>query len=112
MEQLNYESFQEKIMNVDTNMYQGKLPVILDFYADWCVPCKNLAPTLEELSKEYEGKVNIYKVNTEEQDELSALFNIRSLPSVIMIPMDGKHKTHIGVLPKYKYKEMIDDILK
>lgn len=111
MEQLNYESFQEKIMNLETKMYKGKLPVVLDFYADWCMPCKNLAPTLEELSKEYEGKVNIYKVNTEEQDELSALFNIRSLPSVIIIPMDGKHNTHVGVFPKHKYKEMIDEIL-
>lgn len=110
MEQLNYESFQEKIMNVDTNMYQGKLPVILDFYADWCVPCKNLSPILEELNIEYTGKVNMYKVDVEEQIELSSEFNICNLPTIIIIK-NNEQQIYSGILPKNKYKEIIDNII-
>lgn len=87
MENLTMTTFKEKIMDFESNKsdwkFEGKLPAIIDFYADWCGPCKTLTPILEELSKEYDGKINIYKVNTEKEQELSAMFGIRSILSRI-----------------------------
>lgn len=115
MEHLTLESFKEKIMDFETNTedwkFQGELPAIIDFYADWCMPCKTLSPILEELSKEYEGKINIYKIDTEDQPELSGMFGIRSIPSILFIPKDGEPQMSVGVLPKNKFKEVIEDVL-
>mgnify|MGYP000256170517 CR=1 FL=1 len=91
-ENLTKQTFLEKVFNYEKNkdwMYEGKLPAIIDFYADWCGPCKMIAPVLEELSNEYAGKINIYKVDTEAEQELAAAFGIRSIPSILFVP---KHK--------------------
>lgn len=81
--------------------YKDDVPAIIDFYADWCGPCKMVAPILEELAEEYEGKVKIYKVDTEKEQELSAVFGIRSIPSMLFIPTGGKQpKMQAGALPK------------
>ena len=111
MEHLTLETFQSKIMNLETNEFRGELPVIIDFYAEWCGPCKALAPTLEELSKEYEGKINIYKIDTEDQQEISSKFKIRSIPSVLFLSKKGEPQMKVGVLPKTKYKEIIEETL-
>jgi thioredoxin len=111
MEHLTLETFQSKIMNLETDEFQGDLPVIIDFYAEWCGPCKALAPTLEELSKEYEGKINIYKIDTEEQQEISNKFKIRSIPSVLFLSKRSEPQMKVGVLPKSKYKEIIEETL-
>ena len=115
MEHLTLESFKEKIMDFDTHKegwkFAGKLPAIIDFYADWCTPCKKIAPILEELSKEYEGRIDVYKIDTEDQLELSEMFGIRSIPSVLFIPMNGEPQMTSGALPKNKFKEVIDEIL-
>lgn len=91
--------------------YLGNKPAIIDFYADWCGPCKALAPVYEELSNEYDGKVDFYKINTEVEQELSAAFAIRSIPTILFIPLIGQPQIAQGALPKQKFKEIIDSVL-
>jgi thioredoxin len=114
-EHLTVETFKEKVFDYETNsdqwVFEGDKPCIVDFYADWCKPCKLIAPIMEELAEEYKGQVNIYKVNTEEQRELSRVFGIRSIPSVLFIPMDGKPQMTQGALPKETFKQVIDEFL-
>lgn len=115
MEHLTKESFKEKIFDFEKEKewkYRGERPCIIDFYADWCGPCKMVAPILEELSKEYEGKVDIYKVDTETEQELSAIFGISSIPSILFVPLDDKPRMSAGALPRESFIELIDDILK
>lgn len=89
--------------------YTDDVPAIIDFYADWCGPCKMVAPILEELSEEYKGKLKIYKVDTESEEELSAVFRIRSIPSMLFIPKGGgQPMMQAGALPKSALKEIIE----
>jgi thioredoxin 1 len=114
MEHLTKQTFLEKVFNYEQNQewkFEGKLPCLIDFYADWCGPCKMLSPVLEELSKEYEGKINIYKVNTEVEQELAAAFGIRSIPSLLFCPTEGKPQMAMGALPKPQLVEAIDKVL-
>ncbi|MFH0893802.1 MAG: thioredoxin [Bacteroidota bacterium] len=114
MEHLTKETFKEKVFNFEANKdwkFEGKNPCIIDFYADWCSPCKMVAPVLEELSKEYNGKVDIYKVDTEDQQELASMFGIRSIPSILFVPMEGQPKMSMGAMPKNSFKQIIDDEL-
>lgn len=114
MEHLTNETFKQKVFNYEANKewkFEGQLPCIIDFYADWCGPCKMVAPILEELSTEYEGKVNIYKVNTEEQQELAAAFGIQSIPSILFCPMNEQPQMAMGALPKQSFVQAINDIL-
>jgi len=114
MEHLTAETFKAKVFNYETNQewkFEGNLPVLIDFYADWCGPCKVVAPILEELSKEYEGKINIYKVDTEDQQELASVFGIRSIPSLLFCPAVGDPQMAMGALPKPELVRAIDEIL-
>ncbi len=91
--------FIEKVWNYEKNKewnFEGDKPVIIDFYADWCGPCKVAAPILEEIAKEYDGKIQVYKINTDEQQELSQIFQIRSIPAFLYIPMKGKPSMSTG----------------
>lgn len=109
--QLTEEKFKEDIFDFTKDKdwnYKGDIPAIIDFYADWCGPCKMIAPVLEELSNEYEGKVNIYKVDTEAEEGLSAMFSIRSIPSILFIPMDKQPMMQAGALPKNVLEEVIE----
>jgi thioredoxin len=112
---LNKADFLTKVANYESNpnewIYLGDKPAIIDFYADWCGPCRSVAPVLEELAGEYEGKIYIYKVDTEKEQELAALFGIRSIPSILFIPMNGKPQMALGALPKSELKKAIDEIL-
>ena len=115
MEHLTKDTFKQKIFDYETKKeweFEGELPTIIDFYADWCGPCKMVAPVLEELSKEYDGKVNIYKINTEEQQELAGAFGVTSIPSILFIPKDEKPQMSAGALPKQAFKDAIKDVLK
>jgi thioredoxin 1 len=115
MEQLTKEAFKEKIFDFEKDTewnYKGALPAIIDFYADWCGPCKMVAPVLAELSDEYAGKVSIYKVNTDQEPELSGAFGIQSVPSLLFIPKDEKPRMAAGALPKKAFQDIIRDILK
>ncbi len=112
---LNKIDFLKKVANYEANpsewKYLGDKPALIDFYADWCGPCKAVAPVLEELAKEYDGEIYIYKIDTEAELELSALFGIRSIPSLLFIPMNGTPQMARGALPKNALKEAIDKVL-
>jgi thioredoxin 1 len=108
---LNKETFLDKVFNYEKNKewkYLGELPSLVDFWAPWCGPCRMVGPVLEELSNEYEGKVNFYKVNTEEEQELASVFGIQSIPSLLFIPKDRQPMMAVGALPKDTLKEIID----
>jgi thioredoxin len=114
LEHLTNETFKEKIFNYETNKewkFEGETPAIIDFYADWCAPCKAVAPILEELKDEYGDKLDIFKVNTEEQRELSSVFGIQSIPSLLFIPTDGQPQMAMGALPKETFKQAISEVL-
>jgi thioredoxin len=114
MEHLTKETFLEKVFNFEKNQewnFEGNLPCLIDFYADWCQPCKMVAPILEELAEEFKGKINIYKVDTEDQQELSGAFGIRSIPSLLFCPMDGQPQMAQGALPKASLIQAINDVL-
>ncbi|MDP4189683.1 MAG: thioredoxin [Bacteroidota bacterium] len=91
--------------------YKGDLPCIVDFYADWCRPCKMVAPILDELAQQYKGKIRIYKINTDQERELAAFFKIRSIPTVFFIPAQGKPQMSVGALPKENFVQAIQEVL-
>ena len=112
---LTKAEFLQKVANYESNpnewKYLGDKPCIIDFYAYWCSPCKMIAPILEDLAKEYAGQIYIYKVNTEQEQELAAAFGIRSIPSLLFVPMNGQPQMAMGALPKATFVEAIDDVL-
>ena len=115
LEHLTKESFKEKVFNFEANKdwkYEGSKPCLIDFYADWCGPCKVVAPVLEELQNEYGEEIVIYKVNTEEQQELAGMFGIQSIPSLLFVPLDGQPQMAMGALPKDTFVKAIADVLK
>ena len=110
VEELTKEIFLEKIYDSfegEELKYKGERPAIIDFYTEWCGPCKTLSPILEELSKEYEGKVDIYKVNIDEQRELAEAFGIMSVPSLLFIPLNKKPQMVRGAIPKSEFEKHI-----
>jgi len=114
MEHLTKETFIEKIFDYENNKewaYKGALPCVIDFYADWCGPCKTLAPIMEELDKQFAGKVNFYKVDTEVEHELAQVFAIRSIPSILMVPMGKAPQMSAGAPSKAQFAQAITDIL-
>ncbi len=115
VEHLTKETFKEKVFDFEAGEkwnYKGELPCVIDFYADWCQPCKMVAPILEELQEEYNGKLNIYKINTEEEQELSQVFGIRSIPSMLFVPMGEEPQMAQGALPKNEFKKVFEELLK
>lgn len=115
LEHLTMETFKEKVFNFEVNKdwkYEGSVPCMIDFYADWCGPCKMVAPVLEELQKEYGDKIVIYKVNTEEEQQLAGMFGIQSIPSLLFVPTDGQPQMAMGALPKPTFEKAIADVLK
>ncbi len=113
-EHLTVESFKKKVFNFSDSKewkFEGELPCIIDFYADWCGPCKMVAPILEDLSSEFEGRMNVYKVNTEEEQELAQAFGIQSIPSILFIPQNGEPQMSAGALPKDGFLDAMKSIL-
>ena len=112
---LTKEDFLNKVMDYEKNptewKYKGDKPAIIDFYASWCGPCKMLAPVLEELAKEYEGQIYIYKIDTEAEEELSRAFGIRSIPTMLFVPMEGQPMMTQGALPKAELDKIIKERL-
>ena len=114
MENLTKEVFKEKVFDFESNKewkFEGDKPCIIDFYADWCAPCRALTPVLEELSEEYKGKVDIYKIDTEKEQELAGMFGIRSIPSILFVPLNAQPQMATGALPKDTLKKAIEDVL-
>ena len=115
VEFLNEETFKQKVFNYEKNKewkYEGDLPCMIDFYADWCQPCKMVAPILDELAEEYDGKIYIYKIDTEVERNLAGMFGIQSIPSLLFVPVDGQPQMAVGALPKETFKKAIADVLK
>jgi len=112
---LDVESFKAKVYNYDKNpeewVFEGNEPCVIDFYADWCRPCKMVAPIMDELAEDYDGQITIYKVNTDKQKELAGLFGVRSIPAILYVPMDGKPQMSTGAMKKDDYKKIFDEFL-
>lgn len=111
VENLTKQTFLEKVFNYEKNQewkFEGKLPAMIDFYADWCGPCKMVSPIIEELSEEYAGKIDFYKIDTDAEQELAMAFGIRSIPSLLFIPKDGQPQMAVGALPKDTLIEIIE----
>lgn len=112
--QLSADGFKEKIFDYsqdDPWNYKGTLPAVVDFYADWCGPCKALAPVLEELSAEYDSRLLVYKIDTDREEELSSLFGIQSIPTLLFIPVDGPPMMQKGAVPKTALRQVIEERL-
>lgn len=111
---LTTSKFKEEIFNYEVEQewsYKGQLPAIIDFYADWCSPCKVIAPVLEALSEEFKDELLVYKVDTEVEQELAAVFGIQSIPSLLFIPTEGMPMMQAGALPKNVLKQIITEKL-
>ncbi len=115
LEHLTKDTFKSKVFNFESNKewkFEGERPAIIDFYADWCAPCRMVAPVLEELKEEYGEKLDIYKINTEQEQELAGMFGVQSIPSILFIPSEGQPQMAMGALPKDTFKKAIVDVLK
>ncbi|MCK9159411.1 MAG: thioredoxin [Bacteroidaceae bacterium] len=112
---LTKKEFLEKVANYEANpkewKYLGDKPAIVDFYATWCGPCKMVSPILEELAEEYKGKIYVYKIDTDQEQDLAAAFGIRSIPSILFIPMSGQPQMTQGAMPKATFKKAIEEVL-
>lgn len=115
MQQLTKETFIEKVFDYENNnewVFKGDKPCIIDFYADWCGPCKIVSPILEELDKEYQGQIDFYKVDTDVEQELAIVFGIRSIPSILFCPVDENPRIAVGAMPKESFEQAISDLFK
>ena len=115
MKNLTGQEFKDVVFDYETQStwsFKGQRPAIVDFYADWCGPCKRLAPVLEELSQQYAGKVDIYKVNIDTEQEIAGVFGIMSVPSLLFIPMGAEPQMAQGALPKEVLEQAIQEVFK
>jgi thioredoxin 1 len=114
LEHLTIDTFKTKVFNFEANKewkFEGETPCVIDFYADWCGPCKMVAPILEKLQGEYGKKLNIYKVDTEAERELASMFGIQSIPSLLFVPKEGKPQMAMGALPKETFEQAFKEVL-
>jgi len=115
IEHLTAADFKARIFDYATEgemVFRGQRPCIVDFYADWCGPCRMVAPVLEDLARQYEGLIDIYKINTDEEPELAGVFNIRSIPTILFVPLEGQPQAAMGALPKATFIRIIEDVFK
>ena len=111
VKQLTYKEFLKKVWNLENNpntfIYKGKLPAVIDFYADWCGPCRKVAPIMEKLANEYDGKLLVYKINVDHEKELATVFQIQSIPTVLFIPKKGQPMMQVGAMQEEGYRKVI-----
>lgn len=112
---LTREDFLKEVYNFEANpkewKFEGNKPCLVDFYATWCGPCKALAPVLQEIAKEYEGKINIYKIDVDKEADLAGEFGIRSVPTLLLCPVGEEPKVVQGAMPKSQLKQIINEVL-
>ena len=110
---LTYKEFLKNVWDIEKNtdayVFKGKTPAIIDFYADWCGPCRMVAPIIEKLAQEYDGKLDIYKVNVDQERELAAAFQVRSIPTVLFLPVTGQPMIQAGALSEELYRKVIEE---
>ena len=115
IEYLSYDTFITKVWNFETNpqnfVYVGEVPAIIDFYADWCAPCRKIAPIMEKLAKEYDGKLKIYKIDVDKEQKLAGVFQVRSIPSILFVPKTGQPMMQAGALTEEMYRQIIEEQL-
>lgn len=114
VEYLTVETFKAKVFDFEQNKdwkFEGERPCLVDFYADWCGPCKAVAPILEELKAEYGDNLDIYKIDTEKEQELASMFGIQSIPSLLFIPKDGQPQMSQGAMSKESFKQAFSEVL-
>ncbi len=115
VEFLTYDDFLKKVWNFEANpqewIYEGDVPCVIDFYADWCGPCKRVAPIMDELAKEFDGELKVYKINVDKEKQLASVFRVRSIPSVLFVPKTGKPQMQTGAFPKETYFKVVKEQL-
>lgn len=112
-ELLTLDTFKDRIFDFEANKewnFKGERPVVIDFYADWCGPCKMVGPIVDKLAKEYEGQIDIYKVDTEAETQLSQMFGVSSIPALLFIPVEGEPSMTKGALPEASFKKAFEDL--
>ena len=112
---LTYKEFLKKVWDFEKNpntfVYKGKLPAIVDFYADWCGPCRRVAPLMEKFAEDYDGKLLVYKINVDQEKQLSAVFQVSSIPMVLFIPTEGMPYKQVGAMQEQGYRDVIEQQL-
>ena len=112
---LTYNEFVKKVWNFekspDTFKYEGELPCVVDFYATWCGPCRKVSPIMERIAKEYDGMLIVYKIDVDKEPKLASTFSVRSIPTVLFIPMEGQPMKQVGALSEQQYKQIIENNL-
>ena len=113
--QLTYNEFLHKVWNFENNpttfIYKGKVPAVIDFYADWCGPCRRVAPIMEKLAEEYEGRLVVYKINVDQEKELATAFQAKSIPMVLFIPLEGQPMKQVGAMSEESYRKIVEEHL-
>ncbi len=112
---LTYNEFLHKVWNFENNptifKYKGNVPAVIDFYADWCGPCRRVAPIMERLAEEYDGRLVVYKINVDQEKELASAFQAKSIPMVLFIPLEGQPMKQVGAMPEESYRKIIEEQL-
>lgn len=112
---LTYDTFLEKVWDFEQNpqnwKFEGDIPAVIDFYADWCQPCKRIAPIMEKLAKDYEGRIHVYKIDVDDEQKLAAVFRVQSIPAVLFTPVDGQPMMQAGALTEEMYVKIIEEQL-
>ena len=112
---LTYNEFLHKVWNFENNpttfIYKGKVPAVIDFYADWCGPCRRVAPIMEKLAEEDEGRLVVYKINVDQEKELATAFQAKSIPMVLFIPLEGQPMKQVGAMPEESYRKIVEEHL-
>lgn len=115
VQHITYQDFLDKIWDFEKNpeefVFKGKTPAIVDFYADWCGPCRKVGPIMERLAKDYEGRLAVYKVNVDREKDLAAAFQVRSIPMVLFIPLEGQPMMQVGAMAESEYKKVVEERL-
>lgn len=115
VEFLTYDTFLQKVWHFENNpqtwVYVGELPAIIDFYADWCAPCRKIAPIMEKLAKQYDGRLKIYKIDVDKEQKLASVFQVRSIPSILFTPLKGQPMMQAGAMTEEQYVKIIEEQL-
>ncbi|HON88798.1 MAG TPA: thioredoxin [Spirochaetia bacterium] len=113
-EQMNLTMFKEKVFDYEQEKewkFKGDRPAIIDFYADWCGPCRMVGPVLEKIGTKYSGKLDVYKVDTDVEQELAGMFGVQSIPTLVFIPKDGNPMVSVGALPEKEIDRIVKEEL-